>query len=50
VGGVYGTEVPISGAGVAVAFGGSVGVGLYFGLYPGRKAAGMNLVDSLSYE
>jgi putative ABC transport system permease protein len=50
VGTAYGVLVPVSAAGVAVAFGVSVSVGLFFGLYPARKAAGMNLVDSLSYE
>jgi len=25
-------------------------VGVFFGLYPARKAADMNIVDSLSYE
>jgi hypothetical protein len=50
VGTAYGVLVPVSAAGVAVAFGVSVSVGLFFGLYPARKAAGMNLVDSLGYE
>jgi len=43
-------DVPISLASVTVAFGVSLGVGIFFGLYPARKAANMNLVDSLSYE
>jgi putative ABC transport system permease protein len=50
VGRLYGVEVPISAAGVAVAFGVSLGVGIFFGLYPARRAAAMNLVDSLGYE
>jgi putative ABC transport system permease protein len=47
---VYDFHVPISGASVLVAFGVSLAVGIFFGLYPARKAANMNIVDSLSYE
>ena len=50
LGQVYDVAVPISAASVAVAFGVSLTVGIFFGLYPARKAANMNLVDSLSYE
>jgi len=50
VGQLYDFDVPISGASVAVAFGVSLCVGIFFGLYPARKAANMNLVDALSYE
>jgi putative ABC transport system permease protein len=50
IGRLYGVEVPISVASVAVAFGVSVLVGIFFGLYPARKAANMNLVDALSFE
>lgn len=42
--------VPISAVSVLVAFGVSMLVGVFFGLYPARKAADMNIVDSLSYE
>ena len=42
--------VPVSGVSVFVAFGVSMFVGIFFGLYPARKAADMNIVDSLSYE
>jgi putative ABC transport system permease protein len=42
--------VPISGVSVLVAFGVSLAVGLFFGLYPARKAAAMNIVDSLVHE
>ncbi len=45
-----GVTVPISAVGVAVAFAVSLGVGLFFGLYPARRAAAMNLVDSLAFE
>ena len=50
VGFVYGVPVPVSAASVLVAFGVSMTVGVFFGLYPARKAANMNIVDSLSYE
>jgi putative ABC transport system permease protein len=50
VGFLYGFDVPVSAASVVVAFGVSMGVGVFFGLYPARKAANMNIVDSLSYE
>ncbi len=49
VGFLYGMAVPISGASVGVAFAVSVGVGLFFGLYPARKAANMNIIDALGY-
>jgi putative ABC transport system permease protein len=42
--------VPISAASVVVAFSVSLAVGIFFGLYPARKAANMNLVEALSYE
>ena len=47
---VYDVPVPVSGASVGIAFGVSLAVGVFFGLYPARKAADMNIVDSLSYE
>jgi putative ABC transport system permease protein len=50
VGFLYEFDVPVSSASVVVAFGVSMGVGVFFGLYPARKAANMNIVDSLSYE
>jgi len=50
VGFLYGFDVPVSAASVVVAFGVSMAVGVFFGLYPARKAANMNIVDSLSYE
>ena len=46
---IYGIDVPVSGISVAVAFVVSVGVGLFFGLYPARKAAAMNIIDALGY-
>jgi len=50
VGFVYDVPVPVSVISVLVAFGVSMSVGIFFGLYPARKAAGMNIVDSLGYE
>jgi putative ABC transport system permease protein len=50
VGLMYGVEVPVSLLSVLVAFTVSVAVGLFFGLYPARKAADMNIVDALGYE
>jgi putative ABC transport system permease protein len=47
---LYDVPVPVSGASVGIAFGVSLAVGVFFGLYPARKAADMNIVDALSYE
>jgi putative ABC transport system permease protein len=49
VGFLYDVEVPVSGISVIVAFAVSVGVGLFFGLYPAQKAANMNIIDALGY-
>jgi putative ABC transport system permease protein len=49
VGWLYGVDVPVSSLSVGVAFTVSVGVGLFFGYYPARKAASMNIVDALGY-
>ena len=35
---------------VALAFGVSVGVGLFFGIYPANRAATMRPIDALRYE
>ena len=50
VGVLYDVPVPVSGASVGIAFGVSLAVGVFFGLYPARKAADMNIVDALGYE
>jgi putative ABC transport system permease protein len=50
VGILYNVEVPVSLASVAVAFTVSAAVGLFFGLYPARRAASMNIVDALGYQ
>jgi putative ABC transport system permease protein len=49
IGFLYEIDVPVSGISVAVAFAVSVGVGLFFGLYPAQKAANMNIIDALGY-
>ena len=50
IGRINEVDVPVSLASAVVAFGVSLSVGTFFGLYPARKAASMNLVDALSYE
>jgi putative ABC transport system permease protein len=50
VGVLYSIEVPVSLASVIVAFTVSAAVGLFFGLYPARRAASMNIVDALGYQ
>jgi putative ABC transport system permease protein len=50
IGSLYDVPVPVSLPSVVIAFTVSVAVGLFFGLYPARKAANMNIVDALGYE
>jgi putative ABC transport system permease protein len=50
LGAVYEVDVPVSLTSVLVAFGVSVAVGIFFGIYPARRAAAMNIVDALGYE
>jgi putative ABC transport system permease protein len=47
---LYAIDVPVSFASVAVSFVVCVGVGLFFGFYPARKAANMNIIDALGYQ
>ena len=47
---VAGWNTVITSAPIILSFGFSVGIGLFFGLYPARKAALLNPIDALRYE
>jgi putative ABC transport system permease protein len=43
-------SAPVSASSVAIAVGFSMAVGLFFGIYPARRAAALNPIDALRYE
>ena len=47
---IGGRDTIVSTQSIILAFGFSVGIGIFFGFYPARKAANLNPIDALRYE